>query len=305
MKKALIVIFYAFCLFSCGGNKSKNGAEHTTYEIKLPVVPAVIVTEQERNEYMAARYWDNFDFSDTAYISRPDVTEQAFVNYLAVLSLSSPDVRSASVKKMLSNAEPTPEMFDYFTGLYEKYLYDEGSPMRNDELYIPVLEYIVNSDKVDEVNKLRPQSQLKMALQNRVGQKANDFQFTTPEGKKMKLSDVGAFFTLLFIYNPDCSSCKEITQAIVNSPVLNTAIRMEMVKVLAIYPDENIEMWRNHLSEMPKNWQHGYDHALAMHGGLYDTKAIPSLYLLGDDKEVLVKDAASIAPIEAYFTQDR
>lgn len=300
MRKTFIILSVAFFILSCG-NKNKNSAEQKQYEIKFPAVPSILVTPQERSEYLATHFWDNFDFTDTAYISLPDITEQAFADYLAPLGLSSPEVASASIKKMLERAESTPAMFEYFTDLYEKYLYTEGSPARNDELYIPVLEYVINSDKVDELNKLRPQSQLKLVMQNRVGHKANDFEFTTPDGKVKKLSDTESFFILLYIYNPGCSTCKEVTSSILNSQTLHTAIQFQMVKVVAIYPDKDLSLWREYLPEMPEKWIHGYDHKLALSGGLYDLKAIPSLYLLDSDLKVIIKDAPSIAPIVEYF----
>ena len=64
------------------------------------------------------------------------------------------------------------------------------------------------------------------------------------------------------------------------------------MKVLALYPDEDVALWKEHLSEMAKEWINGYDkNQTITHELLYDLSSIPSFYLLDKDKKVLLKDA--------------
>ena len=64
------------------------------------------------------------------------------------------------------------------------------------------------------------------------------------------------------------------------------------LKVLTIYPDEDVALWRSHLNEMSKEWINAYDkgQVLSMEGR-YHLASIPSFYLLDQDKKVLLKDA--------------
>ncbi len=301
MKLAGVVIVASFCLYSCGSG-SKNNAAPKAFEIKKPEIPAVFTTGQQRAEYVAVHYWDGLDFSDTTALSHDDVLEQAFVDYIALLQAMPSDLSGRSVRDMLGKAQVEPAMFDRFTRLYERYLYEPNSPMRNEELYIPVLEFIVNSDKLDEYEKLRPQSQLEMALKNRPRQKATDISIRTGNGSKTTLHGVKAEYTILYINNPDCSACAEVTAQLVASPVITQLFADGTLKIFAVYPDEDITAWRNHLPKMPAAWINGYDESLDMRGNeTYDLKAIPSLYLLDRDKNVLLKDAASVVPLEQYF----
>ena len=67
-------------------------------------------------------------------------------------------------------------------------------------------------------------------------------------------------------------------------------------------PDEELDEWRKHLNEFPKEWINGYDKKFAIkEQQLYDLKAIPTLYLLNKEKTVLLKDATAQA-IEEYLT---
>lgn len=100
-------------------------------------VPMLLDTPEQRAEYVAKNYWNHFDFSDTSYVDLPEVTEQAFADYVNLLGQMHGELASQSVRITLSKAEADSAMYGYFVGLFEKYLYDPNSPMRNEELYIP------------------------------------------------------------------------------------------------------------------------------------------------------------------------
>lgn len=48
-------------------------------------VPMLLDTPEQRAEYVAKNYWNHFDFSDTSYVDLPEVTEQAFADYVNLL----------------------------------------------------------------------------------------------------------------------------------------------------------------------------------------------------------------------------
>ena len=71
--------------------------------------------------------------------------------------------------------------------------------------------------------------------------------------------------------------------------------------LLSIYPDEELNEWKRHLSDFPNNWINAYDKQLIIRDKqLYDLKAIPTLYLIDKNKIVLLKDT-SVAMIEKYL----
>ena len=84
-------------------------------------------------------------------------------------------------------------------------------------------------------------------------------------------------------------------------PIINQLLEQKRLTVLSIYPDEELDEWRKHLNEFPKEWVNGYDKTFAIkEQQLYDLKAIPTLYLLNKDKTVLLKDAPA-QTIEEYL----
>ena len=81
-------------------------------------------------------FWDQFDMNDTAQVKNPDKGEQRLADFIGLLSRT-PDsaMRDRAVDSMLNKAKSNRASFDHFVKLYEHYLYDGNSPMRNDVVY--------------------------------------------------------------------------------------------------------------------------------------------------------------------------
>lgn len=141
-----------------------------------------------------------------------------------------------------------------------------------------------------------------MALKNRVGTRAADFCYIMASEKQMSLYATSADNLLLFFYNPECGNCREVMNGIRTSAVIGREMKSGKLKVLAVYVDEDIEVWRKHLPDIPAGWINGYDPGQTLtNTQRYDLKATPTLYLLGPQKEVLLKDP-SFQQVEAWFT---
>jgi hypothetical protein len=310
-------LFFLIGLASVAGcipGKEDRKVEHAAPEVQTPVlpgnferaVPPVMMTvPQERADYLVTHFWDKFNFRDTMYCHVPNITEQAFVNFIGLFPHASPSKIPEGVNKLLGAAEVENVMYTYFCSKAEHYLYDPNSPMRNDEYFIPFLEHLVNSSKVMDVYKIRPRHQLTLAYRNRVGSKAENFTYVQASGKTGSLYGIPAKYLLLMFYNPDCTECRRTTEMLKNSPALAAGISSGNVKVLAVYPDENRDVWEKHLKDIPSGWINGYDRSLAVKNNeIYDLKAIPTLYLLDKDKKVILKDT-STGDIHAYLEKNR
>ena len=288
-----IHFFVGLLLFAACNGKQQQAVEE---EQPVPVfemitVPTMITDPGQRAEYLAKHYWDKFDFRDTSFIHNNKVVEQAIVNYIDVLSHVSPDVASETMKNMIKKSEADSSMFVFIGNLYEKYLYEPNSPYRNEDLYIPVLEATLASSVLDDINKIRPEHLLSLAMKNRVGMPAANFTYTLENGQKGTLHGVKSDYTLLYFFNPDCGACKEITAQLSQSPIIAELMRTKEMKILAIYPDEDLTAFKTHLPDMPREWIISYDKTVTLkQDEVYDLKAIPTLYLLDKNKKVLLKD---------------
>lgn len=301
MYRTLVLILAAVGLAACGGRAPRRPAATTaeTPAVFLPAIAPAALAPEERVEWLRWHYWDNFDFADTAFLARADTLQlfEAYARYVQLLFSAPTD--GAPMDSLMRRAAVSRPMLDYFAMLADQVLGDPNSPLRNDEFYIPVLRAQLSSPWYDEYERLAPEYRLSLASQNRIGEPANDFRYTLASGATGSLYGLRAEYVLLFINNPGCPMCREIREAISASPMLTELIEHGRLRVLALYPDENLDEWRAYREQIPASWINAYDDGCVLREkGLYDLSAIPSLYLLDAQKRVLVKDATDVALVE-------
>ncbi|MDR2806380.1 MAG: DUF5106 domain-containing protein [Dysgonamonadaceae bacterium] len=306
MKQALF-LFMILATFGCK-NEKNAGAEPADTKDTLaqqipfvrPDIPALITEPKLRFEFLIDHYWDRFDFSDTTYVPSPEVTEQAWVDYIDLLHRAPLEKARKTLKAMLlKSAAGSKKHFRYFTEMADKYLYEPNSPVRNEELYISVLEAMIETPLLNDTEKMLPKHRLKNAYKNRVNTKAIDFQYTDRAGKTGALYRISAEYLLLFFNEPGCPSCKETIESIRRSPVMNVLASEGRLKVLSVYTGEEVDEWKAHYGNYPASWLNGYDR-LQIIEARYDLRAIPTLYLLDGKKTVVLKDATFVQ-IENYL----
>lgn len=291
---------------ACGNSKANSVSEadvptDTITVFALPSIPPMLNTPELRADFLVRHYWENINFADTNYVHHPEITEQAWVDYIDILKIVPAKTADAAIKDVFTQAEKSKTSYLYLAELADKYLYDPNSPMRNEELYISVLDALIASSILDETEKIRPQGRRELAQKNRVGTKAIDFTYTLASGKKSTLYALNVPYTLLFINNPGCHACSETIEALKNAPAINRAISQKQLQILSLYPDEELNEWKKYLSDFPSAWINSYDaQQIIKEKNLYDLKAIPTLYLLDKDKIVLLKDATAM-DIDQYL----
>jgi len=302
----ILPVICILCLCACkSGNASslnKNDvAQDTIKTFTLPAIPPMMTAPEQRADFLVKHYWDNVNFADTNYIHHPDVTEQAWADYCDILNHVPLETAQEAIRKTIERTSVDKKVFTYITDLADKYLYDPNSPMRNEEYYIPVLDAMLTSPVLEEIEKVRPKARRELAQKNRIGTKALNFNYTLASGAQGSLYQQQTDYILLFINNPGCHACTETIDALKNAPIINQLLGQKKLTVLSIYPDEELDEWRKHLNEFPKEWINGYDKTFAIkEQQLYDLKAIPTLYLLNKEKTVLLKDATAQA-VEEYL----
>ena len=273
----------------------------------LPIIPEIITDNDARAIYLVKHYWDRFDFNSISLIDRPEITEQAFVDYINILNYVSKDVADASLRETINKAETDYLMHLHFRNLFEKYFFDPNSPFRNEEYYIPILKEVIDSEVMSDTEKSVYNFQYEMLMKNRVGEKGNNFNYTLASGQTLSLYNLKSEYTLLMFSNPGCQTCEAVTQQLNSSDAINNVLDLNsstrtMLTIISLYTDENIDLWLGHLPKMPQNWIHGYDKGMTItQKKLYDIRAIPTLYLFDKEKNVVLKDT-SIEAIENFFT---
>jgi hypothetical protein len=310
MKKMILsAALMAMCV-SCGGQggqKNKNSATDSTIPseptvvYRAPAVPAMLTSDEERGQWAAQHYWDNFNFADTLDVVQwSKYAEQAFVDFTHQLLIHVPiETAGRAFETLFRKAAVNRVVFDKFAGTTEKYLFESNSPLYNENLYIAALKVILADPALNEWERIRPEGQLRIALRNRPGDPAGDFRYTLESGATGTLYTLRSPYTMLFFNNPGCPACRTMIDQIVASPFLSEQIAKGTLTALAIYTDADLDAWRAYLAEMPAGWICSYDAGeVIKNNEIYDLKAIPTLYLLDRNKRVMLKDEMSIPRLE-------
>lgn len=302
MKKLNPILFVTLLCIGFGScsyaqNRKETEASRPAKEFRLPDVPDTLKDPEARASWLSLHYWDHFDFADTALISRPEITEQAFVDFVSILPYT-PEA-AAAVDTLFRRASAEKEMLYHFISLGDKYLYEPNSPMHNEELHILVLRALVDSPRLDEMDKVRPRHLLEMALKNRPGDVAADFAVICRDGKRLKLSQIKSPYLLVYFNDPDCRDCRLVKERITSSQAIGEMISAGKLKILSVCVEGKTAVWEK--TSFPANWIDGYDEGQRLtREQVYDLKAMPTLYLLDAEKKVILKDAP-VEQVEAWI----
>lgn len=299
------IIFCVLCslaLVCCSG--SGNRKMHTEREFPLVQVPSMLEDDQKL-DFMLDHFWDNFlDSSklvtcDSTLINgvKPGDVEQAFANYTMLLEqvpLEQAQRCIAAIALKMNECQASGRQSNVFKGLgsiIERYLYDPNSPVRDEDIYTAYARVMSTSPYVPSSRRNVFAYEAEVSSLNARGGRAMDFSFTDNTGRIYSLYGVNADYTVLFFSNPGCTACKEIIMMLSGTPEVDDMIMSGNLAVVNVYIDEDLKEWYEYMPAYPPSWYNGYDHNhIIRDEELYNVRAIPSLYLLDADKNVILKD---------------
>lgn len=289
MKRIILYIVIMWCL------PWTSGAQ--TASFPLPEVPQMLASPADRANYLAVHYWDRFDFKDHSMIGKPEITEQGFANFISIMPYvtEKKDAFAVFAQRMARDSK----MLAHLLEVSERYLFDNFSPVYDEELYLMLVEELLKQPQLSLVQKERLRYQQKLAMKNRLNRVATDFGFVDRNGKRMTLQEVKADYVLLYLNDPECSACRQIKEELVASDIVARWKNSGRMKVLSVCIEGETEGWKNFLA--PEGWIDGCDkQRILLEEDLYDLRNLPAIYLLDADKRIVLKNA-TIQRLEHFF----
>lgn len=261
--------------------------------LEIPSAPALLVGEAARLNYVCANYWYNFDFADTGWIADTGAFMRVFSDWTGLLSMLPEEKAADRAGTLIRAAARNVPLQKHFFSVMGLYFNDPNSPYRNETIFIEVLQAYLASPLLPPEDRLRPELQLERALKNRPGALAADIRYQLPDGSRGTLYGLQAEYVLLLFYNPGCEDCGRVEKALASSAVVKELSAQGRLKVLAVYPDEDLTLWQQHLPDMPSGWIVACEPEQQINREeTYFLPAIPNLYLLDQQKKVVLKDVS-------------
>ena len=312
MISSLLLLCFRLFLSLSGGPASLSPATPHTVTLcapdtvpvlPLPAVPATLRTPPARAAYIVRHFWDAMDFSDTLRSRNRDFMEQNFVNCLSLFPIADTTAPAPAVATLVGRAQADAGALSLLAETAEKYLYEQDSPLFNEEYYLLFADAFVAAP-LPRTKRLRIEAQRTTMRKNRVGTPAADFTFETRDGRRLRLSEAAPGRpTLLLFYDPDCDHCMQTIAELSGSPLLNGAVARGDLVVVAVYAGfdgSDRASWLRTLDRLPSAWTVGFDLGTVYTRDLYVLRNLPALYLLDASRCVILKDTTP-ARLSEYF----
>lgn len=294
--KQIFLLALASLLFACGGASQSSGSTQTQAQAELVfpnvTLPMTITDPATAQKWVVENYWNRFDMADTAFIGN-DALKNAFAVYSMMLVQSDRQLSITALENLLKKSETYPPMHAEMVRLGEGYLGDPNSEVRNDTLFLALLDYMIASPSYDSLSKIRPRTLKEATLKNQVGQLVGDFTWTDSKGGKGSLFAVKSPLTLLMFYTPGCETCKALFAGIDSDPTIAQAIADRRLTLIAVYADQEKKEWEGYFPNISPEWLNVIANDDFKTKKPFIIRATPSLYLLDAQKRVVVRDGVS------------
>ena len=190
----------ALLLSACHGKQSSRSfpasVKQDTVGVQIqtqfpfPEIPATLTEPEARKAWLLIHYWEQFDFADSTLVNNRDVTEQGFVNFIALLAddTTPEDLTRESLENWCAGFVGKDHACRVLTKTADDYLYNPNSPFYNEALYGMYLEALLG--KLPQTDAMRSAYRFKLELvkRNNVGDKATDFTYYQPDGTRRTLA---------------------------------------------------------------------------------------------------------------------
>jgi len=256
---------------------------------------------QKIQEFIIQHYFDEFPWDDPRVFNSP-LTEEKIQNYCEfIYQVDRPDLDTFVIQTLKSASINETSLL----GFFEKLDLKIGRYMSNykvEHTYIKMLQYILTCPNVPKVRRIFYERELEIINKNLDGNIATNFNLVLSTGDTTTLHDIKSDYTLLFLHNPTCTTCREVRRRIANYELLNEAIAKGKLKVLTVYMEKDEKVWKNYIqNEASPNYIHGWNYDQAIEEKeLYETRTIPYMFLLDKDKRIIRKNIL-YNEIESYI----
>lgn len=265
--------------------------------VTMPVPPKTVERLDERCNYIVDNYWKTFNpKASFSNLKRLDAT---FGQFVAFTPYATADTVHAAISTLLKNvAAAKPENLVTLASIAEKWCYADSAEYQSEELYFPFVEAVATNKKAKGALRPRFEAQYRQLRDSRVGCKVQNLTLQRPDGTYTGIDSISAPLMLLFFYDPDCTDCRLAKARLAADFTIGALIRNNTLAIVAIYPGEPGDEWRNDALTLPKDWVVGALPDADLH---FTMRNQPEIYYLDPDRIIRVKDV----PVDNILTTFR
>lgn len=293
LKKLLAA--FAVCAVTMVG-QAQSSVPTTELIVPIPTVPENLTRLDERCNFLVDNFWNNANLKSAfSSLSKMDAT---FGQFLAFTPYADANIVHGAIDRLITGVEKADSKNLIKLALIaEKWTGNDTAEYASEELFFPFVESVATSRKVKDPEKARFQAIYRKLKNSRMGAVPADFSFTCPDGSTGRLSDLKGQTVLLLFYEPDCIDCRLAKAQLASDYVLPALIESGAISVVAIYPGDADEDWKNNAMTMPDGWVVGAAPDIDLD---FTINHQPEIYFLGQDRSVMAKGIKAENAIAAF-----
>jgi len=251
-----------------------------TTPFPYPQAPDTCSNLESRCNYIVDHFWDAYDVSRP--ISDTIAFETAFRDYVDFFRYAHRNVVMASVKDFVFKAQANAANLRLVGRVAERSLYGTEAQYWSDEVYVAFIKPLVSSKQLSKDERNHYKGQLELINANQVGMEL-DFEFTTPDGTKRRLSDITAESYILLFLGDNIDS--NIGRVRLSTDVsLNALLDAGKAALVCITLRDYDATWASAAAGYNSNWIVGCSGQLRV-----DVRGLPCCYVLDGQRKIANK----------------
>ncbi|WP_395768326.1 DUF4369 domain-containing protein [Aquirufa sp.] len=272
-------------------------------EPEIPAYPKPIRNAKDSSDLFKFQYtfykkhfFDNIDLNDERFIRTPFL-QRKIDKYFEDLVVQESDSISKDADEILAKIKN--EAIRKYVVYKISSTYENHNIVGTDGAFVHLAEkYYIGEPQLWDTTTIRKMKEriaiIKPLL---IGKRIPELFLTDPAGKLLTTASIQANYTILFIYDPDCSHCKEETPKLL---ALDTYFKSKNITVLAACILRDKIQWKNFITEFKiGHWKNGIDIHIDPKTGkeayytdfqkTFDAYATPVVYILDKSKKIIGK----------------
>ena len=243
-----------------------------------------------RFNYQKAHFWDYFDYTDERLLYTPLFKPKLETWFTKVLYQNYDSVKS-EVFKFIEDVRPNKRIFQFATSWFLNAGINSNI-MGMDALFVDLARTYYFSGQAfwttdESMKKIR--ENVAFAEHNLIGKIAPDLTLENIDGEFVNLHKLNSKITIVVIYEPDCSHCKEFVPHLYKD--VYQKYKDKGLKIYAIYSMDKKEEWSEFLTKHNLyDWINVWDEThISQFKVLYDARKTPATYILDENKKIIAK----------------
>jgi thiol-disulfide isomerase/thioredoxin len=269
-----------------------------------PVKPDGSIDSLFQLKWYREHFFDNFDLADDALIRLPRPIYQEKVNeYLDKLFAPQADTLKQALTKVINKAKKNQETYKYAVWI-NVLKFQNPEIMGLDAVFVHLYDtYFAKGDMnfwANEQLRKNLKDHADRLRKSLIGMKGPNLIMQDANLQPRELYNIKNKYTIIYIFDPDCGSCKKETPKLVDF----YSKKKWDVEVFAVSADTSMAKMRDYIKEMGMKWitVNGPRTYVGPYQDLYDANSTPTIYVLDRQKKIIGKKIPA-EKLDDFLTQ--